>query len=457
MTQRFLLAATFVSLSQLLILPHTHAALPAVTEQKPLPTLAPIIRQVSPAVVNINTRGRVRVAPDPFFDDPFFRRFFGMPDQPRERETQSLGSGVIVDAEKGYILTNHHVVENADEITVTLADNRSFTAKVIGSDELTDVALLQIKAEDLVAIPLGDSDRLEVGDFVIAIGNPFGLDHTVTSGIVSGLGRAGLKEENYEDFIQTDASINPGNSGGALVNLRGELIGINTAILSRSGGNIGIGFAIPINMARAVMDQLVQYGQVERGMLGVTVQDLTPELAKEFKVPQTGGALVTSVAEGSAAEKAGVQQGDVIVTVNGKPVTSSRDLRNRIGLLRVGEKVRIEFYRDGRKQTVTATIASIQEQEIAAAQLSDKLSGAQLADITEGMPMYGKVKGVVVTDVEPRSPAARAGLRPGDVITSVNRQAVENLAQMREVLRQGDGSLLLVVRRGNSVFYALIQ
>src|SRR6202521_4068094 len=291
-----------------------HAASPAPLDAAPMPSLAPMVKRVSPSVVNIATRGTIKEQPgrNPLLDDPFFRRFFDTPpdSKPRERQFQSAGSGVIVDAKNGYIITNHHVVENASEITITLLDNRSFSAKVIGSDEGADVAVLQAKQPNLIAMALGDSTRLEVGDYVVAIGNPFGLQHTVTAGIVSALGRTGINPDGYEDFIQTDASINPGNSGGALVNLRGELVGINSAILSRSGGNIGIGFAIPVNMVKDVMDQLIKYGQVKRGVLGVNIYGVTPDIAKEFGLTESGGALVAGGAQGSAADRAGVKTGD---------------------------------------------------------------------------------------------------------------------------------------------------
>src|SRR5271168_2764711 len=308
----------------------------AAADSAPMPSLAPMVKRVSPSVVNIATRGTIKEQPgrNPLLDDPFFRRFFDAPPnaRPHERQFKSAGSGVIVDAKNGYIITNHHVVENATEITITLLDNRTFTAKVIGSDEGADVAVLQAKQPNLVAMSLGDSAKLEVGDYVVAIGNPFGLQHTVTAGIVSALGRTGINPDGYEDFIQTDASINPGNSGGALVNLRGELVGINSAILSRSGGNIGIGFAIPVNMTKGVMDQLIKYGQVKRGVLGVNIYNVTPDVAKEFGLADASGALVAGVAPGSSAERAGVKTGDIIVSINGVPVKNSGELRNAIGM-----------------------------------------------------------------------------------------------------------------------------
>jgi serine protease Do/serine protease DegQ len=319
-----------------------------------------MIRKASPAVVNIATRGTIRErgSQNPLLDDPFFRRFFTVPPGGRERSFQSAGSGVIFDARKGYIVTNAHVVENASEITVTLQDGRDLKAEIVGSDAPSDVAVLKVTADGLAQIALGDSAKSEVGDFVVAIGNPFGLQHTVTSGIISGLSRSGISPDGYEDFIQTDASINPGNSGGALVNLRGELIGINTAILSRSGGNIGIGFAIPVNMAHSVMDQLIRYGAVKRGELGVSMYTVTPGIAHSLGLNTVNGALVSQVIEGSAAEAAGIRTGDVITTVNGQAVKSNSELRNAIGLLRLGDKVDVGLVRDGKPLHVPAVIAS---------------------------------------------------------------------------------------------------
>jgi Do/DeqQ family serine protease len=338
------------------------AGIPPTAGDTPLPSLAPMIRKVSPAVVNIATRGTIRDrgSQNPLLDDPFFRRFRNAPPAAgtRERPFQSAGSGVIFDARNGYIVTNAHVVENASEITVTLQDGRDLKAEVVGSDAPSDVAVLKVHADGLAQIPLGDSAKSEVGDFVVAIGNPFGLQHTVTSGIISGLSRSGISPDGYEDFIQTDASINPGNSGGALVNLRGELIGINTAILSRTGGNIGIGFAIPVNMAHSVMDQLIRYGAVKRGELGVSMYTVTPGIAHSLGLSNVIGALVSQVIEGSAADAAGIRTGDVITTVNGQPVKSNSELRNAIGLLRVGDKVEVGMVRDGKPLQVTAVIGS---------------------------------------------------------------------------------------------------
>jgi len=424
------------------------AALPPVIGETALPTLAPMIKKVSPAVVNIATRGTIRERgqQNPLLDDPFFRRFFDVPPDtgPRERPFQSAGSGVIFDAKAGYILTNAHVVENATEITVTLQDGRDVKAEVLGSDAPSDVAVLKVKPEGLSQIALGDSAKVEVGDFVVAIGNPFGLQHTVTSGIISGLSRSGINPDGYEDFIQTDASINPGNSGGALVNLRGELIGINTAILSRSGGNIGIGFAIPVNMARSVMEQLIKFGSVKRGQLCVSMYTVTPDIAHSLGLNNAVGALVSQVVEGSPAEKAGIRTGDVITSVNGQPVKSNSELRNSIGLRRVGDKVDIGLVRDGKPLKVTAVIAdTATEAPGGAASIHKSFEGATLSDAPEA-------GGALVRSVESGSAAAQAGLRAEDVIVGANRGRVGSVRELRERAK-GAAVLVLEVRRGNTV------
>src|SRR3954471_5272410 len=362
MFQRSRILRVLVTTAALALAVPSLGALPATDGTAPMPTLAPMIKRVSPAVVNIATRGtiRERTPQNPLLEDPYFKRFFDIPEMnPRERQFQSAGSGVIFDAKNGYIVTNAHVVDNATEITVTLQDGRDLTATVVGSDVPSDVAVLKVPTDNLTQVALGDSTKLEVGDFVVAIGNPFGLQHTVTSGIVSGLGRSGINPDGYEDFIQTDASINPGNSGGALVNLRGELVGINSAILSRSGGNIGIGFAIPVNMARSIMDQLLKYGSVKRGLLGVNIQTLTPDMAKSLNLQNTQGVLVSQVNEGSAAEKAGIKAGDVITSINGQTIKSNSELRNAIGLSRVGEKLEVALIPDQKPLHVTAIISEV--------------------------------------------------------------------------------------------------
>jgi len=439
-------AASVLSLL-LLSIASAQAALPAQVGETPVPSLAPMIKKVSPTVVNIATRGTVtdRGQPNPLLDDPFFRRFF--PDQgPRERQFQSAGSGVVVDAKNGYIITNAHVVENASEITITTQDNHNFTAKVVGADAGSDVAVLKLneKAAVLPSISLGDSSKVEVGDFVVAIGNPFGLQHTVTSGIVSALGRSGINPDGLEDFIQTDASINPGNSGGALVNLRGELVGINSAILSRSGGNIGIGFAIPVNMVKSVMDQLIQYGEVKRGLLGVNIYTLTPDLVEAVgAAPDIQGALVSQVVAGSSADKAGIKINDIITSVNGQQVKGAPELRNAIGLLRIGDKVEIGLVRDGKPRKVTAPIGERTDVITAATDIHRGLEGADIADADSA-------DGVVVRSVEAGSPAAQAGLRANDTIIGVNRERVANANELREAAA-GQSVLLLSIRRGNVV------
>jgi serine protease DegQ len=330
-----------------------------VIEAQPFPSLAPLLKNVTPAVVNISVAVTSQTQDNPLARDPFFRRF--LPPQERPQQSQAAGSGVIVDAQRGYVMTNNHVVGRADKISVTLRDGRTLNAKLVGTDPGTDIAVVQIPAENLTAMTFGDSAALEVGDYVVAIGNPFGLGQTVTSGIVSALGRSGLGA-GYEDFIQTDASINPGNSGGALVDLRGRLIGINTAIIAPSGGNVGIGFAVPINMARSVFDQIVQYGKVQRGRVGVQVQDVTPDIASAIGMSQPSGALLAKVEPNSPAAKAGLKQGDVILSLDGKPVRNSSDLRNRVGLVRVGEKIDVTYRRGNDERNTSMRVAELPQQ-----------------------------------------------------------------------------------------------
>jgi serine protease Do/serine protease DegQ len=422
------------------------AQLPEKVGETPVPSLAPVVKKASPAVVNIATRGTLREQRrNPLLEDPFFRRFFDAPDlEPRERQFQSAGSGVIVDARQGYIITNAHVVENADEITVTLLDDRQIKAKVVGADKPSDVALLKITANNLVEMPLADSSKAEVGDFVLAIGNPFALSHTVTSGIISALGRSDGSADSYQDFIQTDAPINPGNSGGALVNLQGQLVGINTAIFSGSGGNIGIGFAIPSNMVKAVMTQLVQYGEVKRGMLGVQLSNqFTPDIAKSLGLDNARGAWVSEVVEGGAADKAGIKAGDVITSINNKQIGNATELRNSIGLLRIGDKVDIGLLRDGKPRRVTAVIGERSGTDAdAAAQIHPSFEGASFTDAENG-------GGVVVQSVAAGSPAAQAGLRANDVILGIGRDRVANIEQLRAAVKGAD-SFAITIQRGRS-------
>lgn len=435
------------------------AALPLdwFAEQGKMPTLAPMLDRTKPAVVNIATRSQVRVQDNPLLNDPFFRRFFNLPDQqPRVRQRQSLGSGVIIDAQKGLVITNNHVVRGADEITVSLNDGRHFQAEIVGTDPATDVSLIKIPAENLTALPLADSDSLRVGDFVVAIGNPFGLGQTVTSGIVSALGRSGLGIEGYENFIQTDASINPGNSGGALVNLRGELVGINTAIFSpnQNAGNIGIGFAIPSNLVEQISDQLLEFGEVKRAYLGVQTQDITPELAKAFGIEADQGTVVTHVVPDSAAAEAGLKVGDVITAVDDTLLVNADSLRNSIGLMVVGQKVKLDIIRNGDKKTITAKVKQTRQSD-GSGNVHPKLAGATFGDIEQDSPYYGQVEGVMVYSVKRGSPAWSAGLRSEDIITSVNREPVDSLETFKPKVQNADQLLLNIVRGRRAMFLLL--
>ena len=423
------------------------AALPMAVDGEPLPSLAPVLKRVTPSVVNVNTQTLVRIR-SPLMDDPFFRRFFNIPDRPRERVSQSLGSGVIVDAEKGYVLTNYHVIARADEISVGLKDGRSLEAKLIGTDPDTDLAVIQIPAESLIALSLADSDELQVGDFVVAVGNPFGLGQTVTSGIVSALGRTGLRGLEYQNFIQTDASINPGNSGGALINLRGELVGINSAIFTPSGGNVGIGFAIPSSMARSVMDQLIQYGEVRRGTLGLVVQDLTPELAGAFSIEAGQGVLVAEVVTGSAADEGGLQPGDIILRMEKSSINSSQDFHNAEGRLAIGDSLKIEYLRKGKKRDSRLVIQSVPF--LNGVDVDYRLEGARFVDLTPRQKKKN-ITGVLLDDIDPDSRLARQGLAEGDIIIGANRQQINNLVEFKKVVEIPRSPLLLQVLRGSRV------
>ena len=419
-----------------------------------MPTLAPMVEKARPAVVNIATTGHFDVQKHPLLNDPFFKRFFeGYQDLPQRRETKSLGSGVVIDADKGYIVTNHHVVEDADEIAITMHNGHHFEAKLIGSDPEADVAVLQADIEGLQALPFGDSDQLRVGDFAVAIGNPFGLGQTVTSGIISALGRTGLGIEGYENFIQTDASINPGNSGGALVNLKGELIGINTAILAAGGsGNVGIGFAIPINMVRQIAEQLIEYGEVRRGMLGVIMQNLTPELSRAFGLDLHQGVVISQVIEDTAAEEAGLKVGDVVISINGTPVKSASAMRNMVGLLRVGDEMSISVIRDGRKKTLKAVIRDAKDLSLAGTRINQRLAGATIEEKEEAGKSY-----LAVTEVQEGSAAWNAHLREGDIILSVNRRPVQTLDEFQKIVGDKDAQILLNIQRGRTALFVLIQ
>ncbi len=423
------------------------AAQSAIPMRDGMPTLAPLVDKVVPGVVNIAVKSKVEVSADnPLFNDPMFRRFFGGPNAPKMPERSAVGSGIIVNAGKGYILTNHHVIEDATDIAVTLSDRRVFTAKVIGSDDQTDIAVLQIEAKNLTAIPMGDSDEMRVGDYVVAVGNPFALGQTVTSGIVSAKGRGQMGIEGYEDFIQTDASINPGNSGGALVNLRGELVGMNTAIVGPSGGNVGIGFAVPTSMIKGIMAQLTEYGEVKRGVIGVGIQNMNPELAKNLGMEQAEGALVGTIAKGSPAEAAGVKAGDVIIAMDGKPLRSSDELRNRIGLLTVGTSINLTILRDKAHKDIKVTIGKApNETEVAKVNERPELEGATFS----AAPSDDKVKGIVVTQIERNSPAAQRNLRQGDHIVAVNRKPVNTVDEFKTALKESGRSSALFVKRGD--------
>ena len=431
------------------------AALPAEVDNTPMPSLAPMLDRTTLAVVNVASKTRVQVR-NPFFDDPIFQRFFNRPDVPQERVQQSLGSGVIVDAAKGLVLTNNHVVERADEVTVTLHDGRTLNAEIVGRDPDTDVAVIRVPAENLTELGLADSDALRVGDFVVAIGNPFGLGQTVTSGIVSALGRSGLRGLGYQNFIQTDASINPGNSGGALVNLRGELVGINSAIFSPSGGNVGIGFAIPSNLARDVMKQLIAYGEVKRGSLGVQAQDLDARLARALELAEGRGAVITQVVPESPAEKAGLQAGDVIVRLNGKAIGSADELSNTEGLLPIGKALDVEFVRRGSSRNAKLTLIASSAQQLGGEKLDPRLNGARFGELSQREKQAG-IKGIKVLSVADGSRAEIAGLVAGDIIFGVNRYEVGNLAELSQLLSERPRQILFSLYRGRRAYYLPIE
>jgi serine protease Do len=440
---------------------------------KPDETFVEISKSDTPAVVNISTTRLVKneTGPNPFFEDPLFRRFFGEEfgrqfEQPKERKEQSLGSGVIVES-NGIIVTNNHVVANADEIKVLLADKREFKGKVVGTDPKTDLAVIKISANDLPTIPWGDSGKMQVGEYVLAIGNPFGLNQTVTMGIVSALGRANVGISDYEDFIQTDAAINPGNSGGALVNTKGELIGINTAIFSRSGGYMGIGFAIPSNMAKAVLESIKKEGKVVRGWLGVSIQDVSPNLAKQFGIKENAGALVSDVMEKSPADKAGIKRGDVITQYQGKPVDNPGHLRNAVAETPVGTKVILTIIRDKNPLTVQLTIGELpknlakngEEEEDKSTEENRTINGLDVTDLTKelarrmGIPYKENL--VVVINVDQGSQAEDAGVLRGDIILEINRFVIKNTQDYDRVMgkiKKGSEILLLINRQGRTLF-----
>ena len=432
-----------------------NAALPgALPDGSLLPSLAPMLDETSPAVVNIATYTTVQVR-NPLLEDPFFRRFFNVPDNRRYRRTQSAGSGVVVDAAAGYIVTNNHVVQRADEITITFSDGRSLPAVLVGTDPQVDLAVLKVVPEELTEISFADSGALRVGDFVVAICNPFGLSQTVTSGIVSALGRSGLGIEGYEDFIQTDASINPGNSGGALVDLRGDLVGINTAIIAPSGGNVGIGFAIPANMVQAIMDELIANGEVRRGYIGLAVQGLNAQLAEAFGVERKEGVLVVEVEPESPAADAGLEAGDIITQVDDRKIAAISDFHNQAAVTFIGDELRVEFVRDGKLREVDFKIRDDNLEKMRGERLDRRMRGTELQNFRSDESAMGS--GVLVTQVDSTSAAWQSGLRPGDIVVGANRRAVRSLTDLRENARASSEQLLLRVYRSGQYGYVAIR
>ena len=422
----------------------SYAVLPhAVPGQGSLPTLADMLEGVNPAVVNIATFATVR-SRNPLLDDPFFRRFFNVP-RNRTHRTQSAGSGVVVDAEQGYIVTNNHVVERADEIEVQLADGRVLVAELVGRDPQVDLAVLQVDAEELVELEFADSANLRVGDFVVAIGNPFGLNQTVTSGIVSALGRSGLGIEGYEDFIQTDAPINPGNSGGALVDLNGDLVGINTAILAPTGGNVGIGFAIPANMVAAIMRELIEHGEVQRAIIGVSVQALNMELARAFGLERSDGVVIVDIEPGSAAEAAGLQPGDVVTQLGERQIKRISDFHSQAAIMFVGDELGVKVLRDGRSRSLTLALTQNTQQQVLGRRIDPRLAGTEFENFWN--PDDGQSSGVLATFVDSQSKAHAYGLRAGDVVVGVNRRTIRDLSEFREAVTLDGGQVLLRVYR----------
>jgi len=441
-----------------IMIPISNAALPYTdSEGKPFPSLAPMLKQVTPAVVNIATYSTERNIDNPLLNDPFFRRFFDIPEQyqfpqqkPKRRQ-QSAGSGVIVNAKDGLVMTNYHVIRGADELWVALFDGRNYKAEVLGSDPDLDIAILKIESNQLVEVKIADSNRLEVGDFVVAIGNPFGLGQTVTTGVVSALSRSGLGIEGYENFIQTDASINPGNSGGALVNLAGDLVGINTAIIAPAGGNVGIGFAIPTNMAKASMTQIIEHGKVTRGQIGIGIQDISPNLREAFDIKRgQHGVLVTNVAEGSPANVAGIKSGDVILAIDDNPMKSTGQLRSHIGTKAVGDKAKLSILRDGKTKTITVKIGKPQEITAIDGRLHQLLEGAKFENNPDG-------KGVLVSQIERNSAATYSGLRRGDIIVGANKRRVTDIKSFRKALSLNNSAVLLQINRNGGSLFIIIQ
>ena len=433
--------------------PSAYAAVPsALPDGQPLPSLAPMLQRVNPAVVNIATHATTAVR-NPLLDDPFFRRFFNIPNRQRYRHTRSAGSGVVIDAENGYIVTNNHVVARADDIDITLSDGRVLAAELVGSDQPVDLALLQVPAEGLIEIRFGDSDALRVGDFVVAIGNPFGLNQTVTSGIVSALGRSGLGLEGFEDFIQTDASINPGNSGGALVDLSGALVGVNAALFSPAGVNVGIGFAIPANLVQAIAGEIVEHGEVRRGYLGLEVQNLDPNLAEAFDVTDKDGVVVVSVAPGGAAAGQ-IETGDVITRIGGRPIREIGDFHSQTAAVFIGDELKVELLRKGSSREATIIVEDDLLEEVGGERIDTRLAGTELQNFRDENELGA---GVVVTEVAQASRAWAAGLRRGDVIVAANQKEVNELKDLRENIGINARQILLRIYRAGRYGYISIR
>ncbi|MHA7848694.1 serine endoprotease DegQ [Serratia sp. D1N4] len=435
--------------------PAANAVMPVAVQGQPLPSLAPMLEKVLPAVVSVRVEG-TQVQNQQQLPEQF--KFFFGPNMPSQRQSsrpfEGLGSGVIIDAEKGYVLTNNHVINNADKISIQLNDGREYDAKLLGRDEQSDIALLQVSAaKNLTAVKMADSDQLRVGDFAVAVGNPFGLGQTATSGIISALGRSGLSLEGLENFIQTDASINRGNSGGALVNLNGELIGINTAILAPGGGNIGIGFAIPSNMVQSLSKQLIEFGEVKRGLLGIKGSEMTADMGKAFNTDVQRGAFVSEVLPKSAAAKAGIKAGDILVSIEGKPISSFAELRAKVGTTAPGTTIKVGLLREGKPMEVAVTLDNSESAATNAETLSPSLQGASLSN---GALPSGD-KGVKIENVEKGTPAAQIGLQKGDVIIGVNRERIEDITALRKLLETKPAVTALSIMRGNENIYLLMR
>lgn len=450
------LTAISLALSTTFVPASASASLPSAVNGESLPSLAPMLEQVTPAVVSVLVEGKKNTQNQSIPEQ--FRFFFGpdfpVPSSP-ERQFRGLGSGVIIDAQSGYIVTNYHVINDADKIRVALSDGRETQATLVGGDKLSDIAIIKLdkKISGLTQIKMADSDHLRVGDFSVAIGNPFGLGQTVTSGIISALGRSGLNIENFENFIQTDAAINTGNSGGALVNLKGELVGINTAILGPSGGNVGIGFAIPSNMVKNLTEQIIEFGGVKRGILGIQGGEITPDLAEAMGYSNSKGAFVSQVLPDSAAEKADLKAGDVLVSINGKKINTFGELRAKVATIGAGKTIDIGLIRDGKKLNKTVTLREAEQIQANAKDLHPGLAGAKFSNTDSRDP----ISGVKIVNIEKSSPAESYQLKQGDIIIGVNRTRVNNLAQMQKVLDKNTNILALNIQRGDRTIYLVVQ